>query len=228
MATYDNEQQEQLEQFKHFWKQYGNLITWVLVLVLGAYAAWTGYQYWQQKRGQAAAGLYEEMDRAVTGGNADKAAQAFADLKKDYAGTTFAAQGALLAAKVALDQQKTDEAKAALQWAVDEGKNPDLVAIARLRLSGVQMDAKAYDEALQTLSVAVPAEFAPLADDRRGDILSAQGKKDEAVKAYRAAWDAMPVEVEYRRFIEGKLTALGQAPVPAAAQTSSAAASSAP
>ena len=79
MATYDNEQQEQLEQFKHFWKQYGNLITWVLVLVLGAYAAWTGYQYWQQKRGQAAAGLYEEMDRAVTGGNAYKAAQAFAE-----------------------------------------------------------------------------------------------------------------------------------------------------
>ena len=110
MATYDNEQQEQLEQFKHFWKQYGNLITWVLVLVLGAYAAWTGYQYWQQKRGQAAAGLYEEMDRAVSGGNADKAAQAFADLKKDYAGTTYAAQGALLAAKVAIEQQKTDEA----------------------------------------------------------------------------------------------------------------------
>ena len=76
--------------------------------------------------------------------------------------------------------------------------------------------------------MAVPAEFAPLADDRRGDILSAQGKKDEAVKAYRAAWDTMPPEVEYRRFIEGKLTALGQAPVPAAAQTSSAAASSAP
>ena len=80
MATYDNEQQEQLDQFKHFWKQYGNLITWVLVLVLGAYAAWTGYQYWQQKRGLAAAGLYEEMDRAVSGGQSDKAAQAFADL----------------------------------------------------------------------------------------------------------------------------------------------------
>ena len=53
-------------------------------------------------------------------------------------------------------------------------------------------------------------------------------EKGEAVKAYRAAWDAMPAEVEYRRFIEGKLTALGQAPVPAAAQAASAAASSAP
>jgi predicted negative regulator of RcsB-dependent stress response len=134
----------------------------------------------------------------------------------------------LLAAKVAIEQQKPDEAKLALQWAVDDGKNPDLVAIARLRLSGVQMDAKAYDDALKTLSATVPAEFAPLVDDRRGDILSAQGKKDEAVKAYRAAWDAMPADVEYRRFIEGKLTALGQAPVSAAAQASSAAASSAP
>lgn len=228
MATYDNEQQEQLDQFKHFWKQYGNLITWVLVLVLGAYAAWTGYQYWQQKRGLAAAGLYEEMDRAVSGGQSDKAAQAFADLKKDYAGTTFAAQGALLAAKVALEQQKTDDAKSALQWAVDHGKNPDLVAIARLRLAGVQMDAQAHDDALKTLSASVPAEFAPLVDDRRGDILVAQGKKDEAIKAYRAAWDAMPPEVEYRRFIEGKLTALGQAPVVVAAEAASSVAASAP
>lgn len=225
MATYDNEQQEQLDQFKHFWKQYGNLITWVLVLVLGAYAAWNGYQYWQQKRSLAAAGLYEELDRAVSNGQLDKAARAFADLKKDYAGTTFAMQGALLAARVAIEQQKTDETKAALQWAVDEGKNPELVAIARLRLSGVQMDAKAYDDATKTLSATVPPEFTALVEDRRGDILSAQGKKDEAAKAYRAAWDAMPAEVEYRRFIEGKLTALGQPPASATTESASASAS---
>lgn len=225
MATYDNEQQEQLEQFKHFWKQYGNLITWVLVLVLGAYAAWTGYQYWQQKQGQAAAGLYEEMDRAVSEGNTAKAAQAFADLKKGYAGTTFATQAALLAAKVAGEQKKSDEAKAALQWAVDEGKNSDLVAIARLRLAGVQMDGEGYDDALKTLSASVPEEFKPLVDDRRGDILLAQGKKDEAAKAYRAAWDAMASDVEYRRFIENKLTALGQSPLAVAAEASSAASS---
>jgi len=81
---------------------------------------------------------------------------------------------------------------------------------------------------LKTLSASVPAEFAPLVDDRRGDILVAQGKKDEAIKAYRAAWDAMPPEVEYRRFIEGKLTALGQAPVAVAAEAASSVAASAP
>ena len=32
----DLEEQEQLDQLKHFWKQYGNLLTWMLVLALGA------------------------------------------------------------------------------------------------------------------------------------------------------------------------------------------------
>jgi predicted negative regulator of RcsB-dependent stress response len=216
MATLDLEQQEQLDQFKHFWKQYGNLITWVLVLILGAYAAWTGYLYWQQQRAVGAGGLYEELDRAALSGNADKAAQAFGDLKGKYAGTVFAEQGALLAAKVAAEHQKLDQGKASLQWLIDNGKNPSLVAIARLRLAGVQMDAKQFDEALKTLSGEVPEEFNALQSDRRGDILLAQGKKDEAAKAYQAAYKGLDATVEYRRFIEGKLTALGLAPEPAA------------
>lgn len=214
MATFDSEQQEQLDQVKHFWKQYGNLITWVLVLVLGAYAAWTGYLYWQQQRAEGAAGLYEELDRAALAGQADKVRQAFTDLKTQYAGTTYAEQGALLAARVAVDAAKDDQVLEALQWLVDNGKNEELVAIGRLRLAGVQLDAKQYDRALQTLAVPMPEEFAALADDRRGDVLKAQGKTAEAVKAYQAAWQAMDDTIEYRRLIEGKLTALGHAPQP--------------
>ena len=48
----DLEEQEQLDQLKHFWNQYGNLITGLLIVVLGAVAAWNGYHYWQ--RSQAA------------------------------------------------------------------------------------------------------------------------------------------------------------------------------
>lgn len=220
MATYDLEQQEQLDQVKHFWKQYGNLITWVLILALGGYAAWTGYQYWQQKRAVAAAGLYEELDRAAQAGDVDKAAKAFADIKEGYAGTTYAEQAALLAARVQAVAKKDEPARAALQWEIEHGKNKDLVAIARLRLAGLQMDAKLYDDALKTLADGLPDGFVPLANDRRGDILMAQGKRDEAVKAYEAAWKDMAPTVEYRRFVEGKLIALGHAPqatAPAAA-----------
>ncbi len=214
MATYDLEQQEQLDQVKHFWNKYGNLITWLLVLVLGGYAAWMGYNYWQQKRAMAAGGLYEELDRAATESKPDKVEQAFADLKANYAGTTFAEQGALLAAKVASDQGKADKAKVELQWLVDSGKNANLVSVARLRLAGMQMDDKQYEEAFKTLSTEIVPEFAPLAADRRGDILLAQGKKDDAAKAYLEAWNGLDASVEYRRFIEGKLTSLGQSPTP--------------
>ncbi len=214
MATFDIEQQEQLDQVKHFWTQYGNLITWVLVFALGAYAAWTGYLYWQQKRAIAATGLYEELDRAAGAGNADRVLQIFSDLKGNYAGTALAEQGALLAAKVVADT-KPDQARASLQWLSESGKNTSLVGVARLRLAGMQMDAKQYDDALKTLDIAGLAdEFKPLADDRRGDIYMAQGKKDEALKAYKMAWDKLEPTVEYRRFVEGKMTALGDSPVP--------------
>ncbi|RZI81203.1 MAG: tetratricopeptide repeat protein [Rubrivivax sp.] len=219
MATYDLEQQEQLDQVKHFWKQYGNLITWVLILALGGYAAYTGYLYWQQKRSLGAGSLYEELDRAAGAGDVDRAAKVFADLKDSYAGTTYAEQGALLVAKVEATHQKADLARGSLKWLVDSGKNKDLVAVGRLRLAGLMLDAKQYDDALKVLGDDLPEAYAPLAADRRGDILSAQGKKDEAVKAYQQAWKGLPATVEYRRFVEGKLTAAGQAPQPLQAPT---------
>ncbi len=212
MATYDLDQQEQIDQFKHFWKTYGNLITWTLVLVVGAYAAWTGYTWWQNDRGTKAAVLFEELDRAVVRGEADKVSRVFSDLKDNFGGATYTEHGALLAAQFLNTKGKPDEARAALQWLVEQGKNPNLVVIARLRLSGMLLDQKKYDEALKLVDASTADEYKALVADRKGDILYAQGKKAEAVKLYQTAYDAMDPTVDYRRFIEGKLTALGAAP----------------
>jgi predicted negative regulator of RcsB-dependent stress response len=66
MATHlDLEEQEQVERLKHFWRQYGNLITWTLILVLGAFAAWNGWNYWQRDQGLKASALYDELERAA-------------------------------------------------------------------------------------------------------------------------------------------------------------------
>ena len=73
----DLEEQEQLDQLKHFWKQYGNLITGILILVLGTFAAWNGYQFWQQKQSTQAAAMFDEVEKVVRSGDVAQAERAF-------------------------------------------------------------------------------------------------------------------------------------------------------
>jgi len=220
MATHlDLEEQEQLDQLKAFWKQYGNLITWLLIAVLGAYAAWNGWNWYQRDQAVKAGAMYDELDAAAQVGDADRASRVFADLKNRYPGTAFAQQGGLLAAKVLVDKGQADNARAALAWVADNAVESEYRTVARLRLAGLLLDAKQYDEALKQLDGATSKEFAGLVADRRGDILLAQGKKDEARAAFRQAWDAIDPKIDYRRLVEAKLNVLGVDPTapPAAA-----------
>lgn len=213
MATHlDLEEQEQLAQLKHFWNRYGNLITWVLIIVLGAFAAWNGWQWWQREQAAKAGAMYDEVERAAQAKDAAKALHAFSDLKERYGGTAYAEQAGLLAAKVAYEQGKVDEARASLAWVADNASEVEYRTIARLRLAALLLDAKQYDAALAQLDQAKAKGFEALVADRRGDVLLAQGKKDEARAAYQRAWDEMDPSIEYRRLIDAKLTALGAAP----------------
>ena len=223
MATkLDLQEQEQLDALKAFWNKQGNLITWTLILVLGAIAAWNGWQYWQREQAQQAAAMFEELDRSASAGDAEKAGRVFGDLKSRYPRTAYTEQGALVAAKVQADKGQGDAAKATLTWAAESASQEEVKAIARLRLAGLQADAKQYDEALKTLEAVKSDDFAPLAADRRGDVLLAQGKAAEARTAYQAAWAQMSDKVDYRRLIEAKLTSLGAAPAPAASAAAAA------
>ena len=226
MATQlDLQEQEQLDALKAFWNKQGNLITWLLVLVLGAFAAWNGYQYWQREQATKAAGLFEELDRAALAGDAEKSGRVFNDLKERYPRTAYAEQAGLTAARVQIAKGQIDAAKTALNWVIDHAAQEEIRAVARLRLAGVLADAKQYDEALKAVDAIKQEGFEALAADRRGDVLLAMGRKDEARTAYQTAWAKMSDKVEYRRLIDAKLTAL--AAPPAASANGSPAASSA-
>ena len=85
MATQlDLQEQEQLDALKAFWNKQGNLITWTLVLVLGAFAAWNGWNWWQREQAAKAGALFEELDKAATAGDAERTTRIFADLKERH------------------------------------------------------------------------------------------------------------------------------------------------
>jgi predicted negative regulator of RcsB-dependent stress response len=213
----DLEEQEQLAEIRAFWKAYGNLITWTLVLVLSGFAAWNAWNWWQADQGKKSAGLFDELGVAAQAQDIEKVQRALGDLQERFPSTTFASQGALLAAKLQLEKAKTDDAVRSLAWVAEKGSSAELTAVARLRWSALLMDQKKWDEALAVLSQISVAEFEALAQDRRGDILAAQGKRAEAVAAYEKARAAMDAELDYRRLVEAKLAALGAAPAAPAA-----------
>jgi predicted negative regulator of RcsB-dependent stress response len=228
MATQlDLQEQEQVDALKSFWKQYGNLITWVVILVLGAFAAWNGWKWYQRDQALKASAMFDALDTAATTGDAERAGRVFADLRERYPRTAFAQQAGLLAAKVQLDKGKAEDARASLAWVAANAAEDEYRSVARLRLAGLLMDEKKFDDALKELDQAKAAGYEGLVADRRGDVLLAQGKRAEAVTAYKAAYAALPETVDYRRLVEAKLTSLGASPLPAvgAAVPASAAAS---
>lgn len=213
MATHLNlEDQEQIDLLKSFWKQWGNALTWLLIVVLAGFAAWNGWNWYQRDQAIKAGAMYDELDKAAQAGDADKAGRVFADMKERFPRTAFTEQGGLLAARTQFDKGQADNARASLSWVAENAKEAEYQTIARLRLAGVLLDEKKYDEALKQLDAATAKDFEALVADRRGDVLLAQGKKDEAKAAYAAAWKAMDPQVEYRRLIDAKLTALGASP----------------
>jgi predicted negative regulator of RcsB-dependent stress response len=224
MASHlDLEEQEQLDDLKAFWKQYGNLVTWVLVLALGSYAAWNGWNYYLRDQGAKAGSLYDEIDRAAEALDSERATRIFADMKERYPRAVFTQQAGLVAARVAAEKGQYDAARASLGWVADSGGDPEYRAIARLRLAGLLLDLKRYEEALKQLDGIDGAEFAALADDRRGDIFLAQGKSEEAKAAYQKAWAAMAPRLDYRRIVEAKLNVLGVQPAASGASAVAAA-----
>ena len=98
MATHlDLEEQEQLDQIKHFWNKYGNLITGVAIVVIGAIAAWNGWSWWQNRQALQASALFSEVERAAQAGDTARVQRAFDDIRSQFGSTTYAQQAGLLA-----------------------------------------------------------------------------------------------------------------------------------
>lgn len=205
----DLEEQEQLDQINHFWKQYGNAITWTLIAVLAAFASWNLYNYWQRSQASQAATLFDEVERSIQSADIAKIDRVFVEMKERFADTGYAQQTGLLVAKQYVVAGKVDAAKSALTWVAEKSSDKGYQALAKLRLSGILVESKDYENALNQLGGSYSAGFDALVADRKGDILMLQGKKTQAVIEYQKAYKSFDSRAEYRHLVEVKLNALG-------------------
>ena len=94
---------------------------------------------------------------------------------------------------------------------LDNSGEEELKDLARLRLAGVLLDEKKYDDALRLLETKHGESFDGLYADRKGDILTAAGKVAEARAAYQLALAKMGGKGAYQNIVQMKLDALASA-----------------
>jgi len=208
---YDLEEQEQIDALKAWWRQNGKLVIAALVAAALAAAAVTGWRTFQARKAMEAAQMYAGLEEAARDNDAKKLKEVSSVLMDRYGNTAFGPMAALIAAKSSFDQGDLKSAAAQLQWALDNARDDETRAVARLRLAAVRLDEKQYPEALQLLDGKHPDAFAGLYLDLRADVLIAQGKPAEARAAYKDALAKLPEQGTYRLVVQAKLDALGGA-----------------
>jgi predicted negative regulator of RcsB-dependent stress response len=186
MTAYNLEEQEQIDNLKAWWRQYGNLVALSVCLVAVVVIAWQGWNWRQQRQATQAGAVYAALFQAIGNNNAIQARSLVGELTEKFGDTTYAPMGALLAAKYAISSGDAKTAEIQLNWAIEHGKN-ELSDLARLRLAALLLDEKSYDKALGALEQKPADAFAALYAELKGDIHVAQGKPVEARAAYQDA-----------------------------------------
>jgi len=210
MAALDLQEQEQLEALKAWWKENGNKVLGVLLAVIVVMGGWRGWQYYQHKQSSEAATLYAGFIQQLESNDAKRVNDAAVAVMDKYAASGYAPRAALLAAQVNEQGKEAARAKTQLQWVIDHAGEAGLKDVARLRLAAILLDEKNYADAMKLLEAKHPASFDGLYADLRGDLLSAQGKKEEARSAYKLAYEKTDAKSMYRNLIQVKMDALGE------------------
>ena len=209
MAALDLEEQEQLAEFKAWWNRYGNLILTAITLVLLIVAAFNGWRYYQRGQSAEAFAMYEQLQAVSNAKDKAKTQELAGQILERFPRSNFAPMAALINAKVQINAGDAKAAKAQLQWVVDNSKDEELKHVGRVRLAGVLLDEKQYDDALKLLAAEHPAYFDPIYADRKGDILLAQGKTAEARAAWEEAYTKADDKNPIRQIVQLKLELAG-------------------
>lgn len=208
--AYDLEEQEQLATIKGWWAEYGRLVIVTVVgglLVVGGIRGW---HYYRNSQATSAVALFEQQQRAERASDHKKVRDIATQIVDKYGATAYAPIAALAAAKSDFDTGDLATAKTRLQWVIDNASEEEARDVARLRLARVLFDEKNMAEALKLLEIKHGDSFNGLYADLKGDVLAAQGKRQEARAAYQLALDKSDAASSMRQIIQLKIDALGE------------------
>ena len=202
--AYSIQEQEEIEGFKHFWRNGGSLVFSLVILALLGYGGWKFYQNQQAKNAAQASAALSKFTEEFVGKKMEEAQKQLTILQTEHKGNNAAAMASLSMAGLYFEQKKYPESQKELEWVLANTKDATLNALAIQRLANLFLQQEKYDLALSTIAKPVNPVYEPMSLDIKGDILFAQGKKKEAAQSYEQALLKMPKDTQGRDLIEMK------------------------
>jgi len=181
-------EEQQVEAIKSFWSNNGNAI--IAGLAIG-FAGFIGLNYYNDHKLQQELNTSEAYQTMIEAASEDTAAF-------EVAGKAFIAENptssyamltAIALAKEAAVKEDWAQAETYLSTAIEKSVDDGIKAVATVRLARVQLQLEKYEQALATLTPALPASFNAGVEEVKGDIYLKQGKTELARNAYQAAID---------------------------------------
>ncbi|MFL0797087.1 MAG: tetratricopeptide repeat protein [Cellvibrionaceae bacterium] len=197
-------EEEQIEQLKRWWKENGKSTVTGVLLAVAAYFGYEGWQSQQQQKAEAASAIYQNMLEAVpTPVMSDEqkatASHLAGELKGSHGGSLYANYGALMLARIAVQNSDLESAATELRWALDnteKGAVSDLIAA---RLARVLAELGEYDEAHKLVATTTNNSAAATFAEIRGDVYAQQNNFAGARSAYEQALEKLQTFEESRK-----------------------------
>jgi predicted negative regulator of RcsB-dependent stress response len=187
------DESEQLETLKRWWDRYGAWLLGGLVVVIGGFFGWQGYQEYTTRQAERAAQLYQEYvdlrQAAVLreGTVPPELTAVLQQIDTDFRGTSYHTFTLLYRAHDAAELQDFDAAANFLRDAVDSTRSRRLRDLARVRLARVEHQLGNTERALDLLRQTTGPGFRSLVAEIRGDILLSKNDREGARAAYEHA-----------------------------------------
>lgn len=190
VETYRTEE-EQVEALRGWWRENGRSTLFAVALAVAAGFGWEAWQEQRQRQAETASLRYEELleavqrpDDEVDGATVRHLAE---ELKKDFAGSTYARFAGLHLARVAATEGDYAAAERELRSVLTSNPAAEVRLLAELRLARVIAAGGDPRAGLEILKAAEAGAFEPAYAEARGDMYVQLGRRSAAIEAYEQA-----------------------------------------
>lgn len=196
MSEYLTEE-EQVERLKQWWKENGRSIVAGVVIGLGIFGSWKGWQSYELGQAESGSVAFDSFQNLVRENDLPAMLTAEDSLRKTYDGSAYADLASFATARELTNAGRLEDAATRLRAVHVNGTNTAMRELARVHLARVLLAQESYAEAETLLQAEASPAFLGEIELLRGDLARLQNDEAGARAAYERALAADGADREW-------------------------------